>query len=256
MDSPLLSSAASPSSAAYEPGERVALFLPCYVDLLFPQVGKAVLALFARLGVPIEYPLDQTCCGQPAFNSGYWRETRQLADHFTRVFGDYRWIVTPSGSCAAMCSVFYAYMAPDSEAARLGARVYELSAFLVDVLGIVDVGARFPHKVTYHDGCHGRRELQLGDRPLRLLRAVRDLEYVAIPAVEECCGFGGAFSVKFEALSTSMGEAKCRSVRATGADVLVSGDSSCLMHIGGMLQRQSGERPIRTMHLAEVLAAT
>jgi L-lactate dehydrogenase complex protein LldE len=244
----------------YSHGERLALFVPCYVDLLFPQVGKAVVTLFERLGIPFEYPTDQTCCGQPAFNAGHWDEARGVAQHFADVFKPYDWIVVPSGSCGAMCHVFYDYLAPDSDAAEVGKRVCDLATFVVKHLGIADVGARFPYRVTYHDGCHGRRELKAGDAATTLLRAVKDLELVELPAVEECCGFGGLFSVKFDELSTDMGAQKCANARATGADVLVSGDSSCLMHIGGMLARENGPKgalpQLRTMHLAEVLANT
>lgn len=249
------------TSRRYSQGERVAFFMPCYADLLFPQVGKAVVTLFERLALPFEYPMEQTCCGQPAFNSGYWDEARAVAQHFADVFRPYEWIVVPSGSCAAMCRVFYDYLAPESDAAAAGSRVSDLATFLVENVGITDVGARFPHRVTYHDGCHGRRELHAGDAAATLLRAVKDLEYVELPAIEECCGFGGLFSVKFEELSTDMGAQKCANARATGAEVLVSGDSSCLMHIGGMLQREnaghkSPASQLRTMHLAEVLAST
>ena len=240
----------------YTSGERVALFLPCYADVAFPEVGKAVVTLFERLGVPLDYPIEQTCCGQPAFNSGYWPEAKAMAKHFAAVFEQYEWIVVPSGSCAAMCKVFYSMLEPGDAALSAGARVWELSAFLVDALGATDVGARFPHSITYHDGCHGRRELKTGDRALRLLRAVKEATLVELPAVDECCGFGGLFSVKFDELSASMGRNKCENVVASGAEVLVSGDPSCLAHIGGMLARDPGTRAIRTVHLAQVLAST
>jgi L-lactate dehydrogenase complex protein LldE len=222
--------------------------------MLLPHVGQAVVSLFSRLDVPLAYPMEQTCCGQPAFNAGYASEARAVAAHFATVFREYDWIVVPSGSCAAMARVFYEYMDSGSDAAAVGARVFELSEFLVDVIGVVDVGARFARKVTYHDGCHARRELRSSAAATSLLRAVRDIEYIELPAGDECCGFGGTFSVKFGELSASMGETKCLHVRSTGADVLVSGDSSCLLHIGGLLERSKD--PIRTMHLAEVLAST
>ena len=244
------------TSQRYRSGERVALFLPCYADVAYPEVGKAVIALFERLGVPLDYPVEQTCCGQPAFNSGYWPEARTLAQHFAEVFNGYDWIVVPSGSCAAMCKVFYRMIEPGDAACEIGGRVCELSTFLVDALGTTDVGARFPHSMTYHDGCHGRRELNVGDRALRLLRSVKDATLIELPAVDECCGFGGLFSVKFDELSASMGRHKCDNVKATGADVLVSGDPSCLAHIGGMLARDPAARSIRILHLAQVLAST
>jgi L-lactate dehydrogenase complex protein LldE len=240
----------------YASGERVALFLPCYADLLFPEVGQATVTLFERLGIPLEYPMEQTCCAQPAFNAGHWEQAREVARHFAQVFDGFDWIVVPSGSCAAMCKVFYPTLEPGSQITGVGARVYELSTFLVDSLGITDVGARFPHAVTYHDGCHGRRELKIGDAAVRLLRAVKDARYVELSAVDECCGFGGLFSVKFDELSASMGEQKCRNIAETGADFVVSGDSSCLMQIGGLLARDPANRRVRTLHLAQVLAST
>jgi len=240
----------------YASGERVALFLPCYADLLFPEVGQATVALLERLGIPLEYPTDQTCCAQPAFNAGHWEQAREVARHFAQVFEPFDWIVVPSGSCAAMCKVFYPTLEPDSQIARVGARVCELSTFLVDALGKTDVGARFPYAVTYHDGCHGRRELKVGDSAVRLLRAVRDARYVELPAVDECCGFGGLFSVKFDELSASMGASKCANIEQTGAEVVVSGDSSCLMQIGGLLARDPATRHLRTMHLVQVLASS
>lgn len=238
----------------YASGDRVALFLPCYGDLLFPEVGRAMISLFARLGVALEYPVDQTCCGQPAFNAGHWDEAREVARRFAQVFDGFDWIVVPSGSCGAMCRVFYQTLDPELDA--IGARVVELSTFLVNSLGVIDVGARFPHSITYHDGCHARRELKVGDAPLQLLRAVKEARLVELAAGDECCGFGGLFSVKYDELSASMDARKCEHVRATGAEVLVSADSSCLMQIGGMLARDPATRGIRTMHLAQILAST
>jgi len=237
-------------------GERVALFLPCYADLLFPEVGKAIVTLFERLGVPLEYPMDQTCCGQPAFNAGYDAHARDLARRFAQVFGRYDWIVVPSGSCGAMCKTFYPTLGVEQRVADIGARVCELSTFLVDALGKIDVGARFPYAITYHDGCHARRELRTGDAPVRLLRAVKETRFTELPSIDECCGFGGLFSVKYDELSASMGQQKCRNVAQTEADVVVSADSSCLMQIGGLLARDPALRHIRTMHLAQVLAST
>ena len=237
----------------YAAGDTVALFIPCFVDVLYPSVGIATASIFERLGVRIEYPADQTCCGQPAFNGGHKKEARALATRFADVFRPYRWIVTPSGSCAAMAKRFYATLDAGGDVAVVGARVCDLATFLVDVLGIVDVGARFPHSVTYLDGCHGRRELGSTAPAERLLQAVSDIDYRALPSMEECCGFGGLFSVKFDALSTSMGDAKCAHALSTRAEFLVSGDASCLMHVGGMLQHR--DAPLATLHLAEVLAA-
>lgn len=232
------------------------MFLPCYCDLLFPQVGKAMVTLFSRLGVPLAYPMEQTCCGQPAFNAGFWTQARALASHFAEVFGEYRWIVVPSGSCGAMARVFYAYMDSSSKAAQIGQRVYDLPSFLVDVLGVTDVGAEFAGSVTYHDGCHGRRELGSTAAAITLLKSVRGVEYVELPRIDECCGFGGTFSVKYPELSTSMGEAKWRSVSESGAGVLTSGDASCLMHVEGLVRKAHPESSLRVLHLAEILAAT
>ncbi|MDQ6767974.1 MAG: (Fe-S)-binding protein [Candidatus Eremiobacteraeota bacterium] len=240
----------------YEAGEHVALFLPCYCDVLFPDVGKAVVELFSRLGVPLVYPMDQTCCGQPAFNAGYWNEAGALAARFAAVFASYRWIVVPSGSCAAMSRNFYAYMDAGSDAALVGQRVYDLATFLVDVLGKVEVGARFDGRVTYHDGCHGRRELGASAAAIALLRAVRGLEYVELPHIDECCGFGGTFAVKYPELSVSMGRSKCEAIARTDAQVLTSGDSSCLMHIEGLIRKAEPAASLRCVHLAEILAAT
>jgi len=239
---------------AYAAGDAVALFVPCYIDVLYPSVATAVVSIFDRLGIAVDYPMEQTCCGQPAFNAGHWDEARELAARFARIFAGHKWIVTPSGSCAAMARKFFGVMDPDSDASRVGARVYDFASFLVDVLAVVDVGARFPHAVTYLDGCHGRRELGCTDAALALLRAVRGIEFRELPGIEECCGFGGLFSVKFDELSASMGDAKCASALSTGAEYLVSGDSSCLMHVGGMLAHR--DAPLKTMHLAEVLAQT
>lgn len=240
--------------AAYASGDMVALFVPCFVDVLFPGVGKAVVDLFDRLGVPLSYPQDQTCCGQPAFNAGYWPEARRAAARFAEVFSAFPWIVVPSGSCGAMARVFYGQLDPGGAAPAIGSRVFDLATFLVDVLGVDDVGARFSHSVTYHDGCHGRRELRCTDAAIKLLKQVKHLDYRELPAVDECCGFGGLFSVKYEALSSSMGAAKCDHARSTGAEYLVSGDSSCLMHIGAMLEHAGSG--LKTIHLAEVLACT
>jgi L-lactate dehydrogenase complex protein LldE len=237
---------------AYTAGDSVALFVPCFIDVVYPAVGKAVVSVFERLGVKLEYPAAQTCCGQPAFNSGHWREAKELADRFGQVFGAYRWIVVPSGSCGAMARKFFALMEPASAAAQVGARVFDFASFLVDVLGVVDVGARFPHAVTYLDGCHGRRELGSTAAAEHLLRAVAGIDYRELPSIDECCGFGGLFSVKYDELSTSMGDAKCTNALSTGAQFLVSGDASCLMHVGGMLDHRGS--PLKAMHLAEVLA--
>jgi L-lactate dehydrogenase complex protein LldE len=240
---------------------RVAVFATCLVDGIFPEVGKATIALLRRLGVEVEFPLAQTCCGQMHVNTGYPREAVPLVRNHVAAFADYDAVVTPSGSCAGAVRHQHADVAAQfgearlaEDAAAVAARTYELSQFLVDVLGVVDVGAYYPHRVTYHPTCHSVRVLRVGDRPLRLLRAVRGLDLVELPQAESCCGFGGTFALKNPAASTAMLADKMRAVLDTDAEVCTAGDASCLMHIGGGLTRlRSG---VRTIHLAEILAAT
>lgn len=240
---------------------RVALMVTCLGDAMFPQAGRAVVDLLTRLGVDVEFPAAQTCCGQPMVNSGYLDEAVPVVRTFVDAFEGYDAVVVPSGSCAG--SVRHQHQLVAERAADkglvsavtgLGPKVHELSEFLVDVLGVTDVGASFPHRVTYHPTCHSLRLLRVGDRPRRLLEAVRGLRLVDLPGAEECCGFGGTFAVKNADVSVAMGADKARRVRETGAEVLVAGDSSCLMHIGGLLSRERSG--VRVMHLAEVLAAT
>ncbi len=235
---------------------KISLFIPCFVDQLNPQVGVDVVRVLRRLNYEINFPEEQTCCGQPAFNMGYWDEARPLAERFVRIFGAAECVVCPSGSCTTMVRNFYPELLSGSamhdQAVDLGKRVFEFSEFLVRVANLVDVGAEFPHRVTFHDSCHALRELHLKDEPRELLRHVRGLELVEMPHSEECCGFGGGFSVKFDMISASMGETKLANIEATGAEVVTSVDSSCLMHIDGMLRRHKARA--RTMHLASILA--
>ena len=239
----------------YRPGEPVALFIPCYIDQFYPQAGAATARLLGRHGVKVVYPEKQTCCGQPAFNSGYWEQARGVIHHFCDVFGDYRWIVSPSGSCVAMCRVFFGQVDPHQRIVGVGRRVFELTEFLVEILGVTDTGATYPHKVTLHNGCHTRRELGVVEPPLKLLQSVRRLTYCELPEVEECCGFGGTFSVKMPGVSLAMGRTKVENILATGAEVVVSPDTSCLMHIGGMMRRDPKMKHIQIKHIAEVLVA-
>jgi L-lactate dehydrogenase complex protein LldE len=225
---------------------RIALFITCLADTLYPQAGRATVRLLERLGHELVFPEDQTCCGQMHFNSGYLDEGLALARRFERVFADAELIVSPSASCTAMVRE---HCAP-----QLGERVFELSELLVNRLGVEDVGAHYPHRVTYHPTCHGLRGLRLGDAPLRLLRAVRGIELVELDQAEECCGFGGTFAVKNADTSTAMLADKLRHVVESGAEVCTAGDSSCLMHIGGGLSH--ARRNVRTVHLAEILAST
>jgi L-lactate dehydrogenase complex protein LldE len=229
---------------------RVALFITCLNDTLFPEAGKATVAVLERLGVTVEFPTAQTCCGQMHYNTGYADDAAPLARGLARAFRGYDHVVTPSGSCAAMVREIHPRIVPDADVPQ----VYELSEFLVDVLGVEDVGARFPHTVAYHPTCHSLRLLRVGDRPTRLLRAVSGLELVELPGAQECCGFGGTFSLKNPDVSAAMGADKVHNAVRSGAEYLVAADNSCLMHIGGTAQR--AKAPIRTIHLAEVLAAT
>ena len=240
---------------------KVALMLTCINDTMFPETGKSVVRLLRRLGVDVDFPTAQTCCGQPMINTGYLDEAVPVVRQFVSAFEGYDAIVTPSGSCAGSARHQHDMVARRSGDARLveavartGPRTYELSEFLVDVLGVEDVGAYFPHKVTYHPTCHSLRLLGVGDRPTRLLRAVKGLRLADLPAAEECCGFGGTFALKNAETSVAMGADKVRHARETGAEVLVAGDNSCLLHMGGILSRQRSG--MRVMHLAEILAQT
>jgi len=238
---------------------RVALMVTCINDAMFPDTGRAVVTLLRRLGVEVEFPAGQTCCGQPFVNTGYVDEAVPVVRNFAATFAGYDAVVTPSGSCAGCARHQHGMVAGRSgdpalvDAVQALPPTYELSEFLVDVLGLTDVGAYFPHSVTYHPTCHSLRMLGVGDRPRRLLESVRGLRLVDLPHAEECCGFGGTFAVKNPDTSVAMGADKARWVRDTGAEVLVAGDNSCLMHIGGLLSRQRSG--VRVMHLAEVLAS-
>lgn len=227
---------------------KVALFIPCFVDQLFPEVGKAMVTVLRRLGHEVTFPAEQTCCGQPAFNTGHWDEARTLARRYVEIFRGYEAVVCPSGSCTAMVRNYYPELL--GESARTN--TFEFAEFLVKKLGVTDVAARFPGKVTYHDGCHALRELRLKDEPRQLLRGVHGLELIEMIEAETCCGFGGTFAVKSPAISVAMDEVKCQSIVATGASYVVSADASCLMQIGGWLRRRN--LPVKTLHLAEVLA--
>jgi L-lactate dehydrogenase complex protein LldE len=230
---------------------RVALFVTCVNDTLYPETGKAVVGLLERLGVEVDFPMGQTCCGQPQYNTGYRKLAEPLARRYAEVFEGYDAIVTPSGSCCAFVRDVHPRFGFTSDSL---APTYELTEFLVDVLGVTDVGAYYPHAVTYHPTCHGLRMLGLGDRPRQLLSQVEGLELVELPGAEECCGFGGTFSVKNPDVSIAMGADKVRNAESTGAEVLCAADNSCLMHIGGVASRlKVGIRPV---HIAEILAST
>jgi L-lactate dehydrogenase complex protein LldE len=243
---------------------RVALFVTCFNDLLFPEVGQAVVRLLRRLGHDVDFPEGQTCCGQIHFNTGYRDACVPLARNFSDVFAGYDAVVTPSASCAGMVRHSYPTVARHAvdrglDATLPGAvseivpRVYELTEFLVDVADVTDVGARFPHRVALHPTCHSLRAMAIGDRPRKLLGAVDGLTLVDIPGADECCGFGGTFAVKNADTSVAMGRDKLQAILSTGAEVLTASDTSCLMHLGGLLSRDRS--PLRVMHLAEILAA-
>jgi L-lactate dehydrogenase complex protein LldE len=238
---------------------RVALFATCLIDALFPEAGKATVNLLERLGQPVEFPLEQTCCGQMHANSGYFEP--KLVRRYVDTFEPYDAIVAPSASCVGAIRHQHAMIARDAHdealavrAGQTAAKTYELSQFLIDVMDTDDVGAYFPHRVTYHPTCHSLRMLHVGDRSQRLLQNVKGIDLVELPRNQECCGFGGTFSIKNPDVSVAMLADKMESVIDTGAEVLCAGDRSCLMHIGGGLDRiRSG---VKTLHLAEILAST
>ncbi|HVO97089.1 MAG TPA: (Fe-S)-binding protein [Bryobacteraceae bacterium] len=232
---------------------RISLFVTCIVDQLFPKVGIAMADVLERLGCELEFREGQTCCGQPAFNSGYRDEARTVAEHFLATFDGAEHIVVPSGSCASMIAHHFSEMFPgDKRVHALEPRVWEFSQFLTDVLNVEDVGAALEATATYHDGCHSLREMRIKSGPRRLLQNVRGLRLVELDPPEECCGFGGTFSVKFPEISGAMVRTKIEAIERTGASAVISTDPSCLMQIQGALHRAGSK--IRTMHLAEVLA--
>ncbi len=240
---------------------RASLFITCYNDTLFPETGRAVVALLERLGVALDFHPQQTCCGQMHANTGFHPEAISLAQRFVRLYQDAEAIVIPSSSCVAMIREQYAGLFEElgdtglrQACAALLPRVFELSEFLIDKLGVDDVGAYFPHRVTYHASCHGLRALALGDRPGRLLAKVRGLDLVPLANLDRCCGFGGTFAVKNGEVSSAMLAEKLRDVTATGAEYCTALDNSCLMHLGGALHRQFAG--MKTIHLAEILAST
>jgi L-lactate dehydrogenase complex protein LldE len=234
----------------------VTLFIPCFIDQCYPQVGISTVRILEKLGHTVVYPAEQTCCGQPAFNSGAWDQARATARQALKVFRDAEIIVTPSGSCGAMMKVFYPDLFKDTpehkEACVLAGKMWEFSSFLVNKLGVTDLGAKFEGRATFHDGCHSLREMHLKQEPRILLKHVRGLELVEMSPADTCCGFGGTFSVKFPMISSAMGEGKCAAITETGTDTVISLDTSCLMHIQGLFDKQG--RKMRSLHLAEVLA--
>jgi L-lactate dehydrogenase complex protein LldE len=242
-----------------EVGLRVSLFITCYNDTLFPETGKAVVRVLERLGHTVEFPAGQTCCGQMHYNTGYQDEAMPLLSRFVEQFRGAEAVVVPSTSCAAMMRDHYPKMAAEIGVERLIAdvgsllpKVFEFSEFLTKRLGVEDVGAYYPHRVTYHASCHGLRNLELGDGPMRLLKAVRGIDLVELQGLEQCCGFGGTFAVKNADVSGAMLADKMAAVLETKAEACAACDNSCLMHIQGALHRQ--KTGVRTLHLAEILA--
>lgn len=242
-------------------GFKISLFITCYNDTLFPETGKAVVTVLERLGHTVEFRSGQTCCGQMHYNTGYTRDAAALMRRMIEVYRGSGMLCVPSASCVAMMRDHYPRMAEESGDIGLQTdvedfldRVFEFSELLVDKLGVIDVGAAYPHDVTLHTSCHSLRSLELGDRPARLLQAVRGLRLIPLPRNDECCGFGGTFAVKNADVSTAMVMDKLACVSETGADVCTAGDNSCLMQIAGALRRQGSA--VRCVHLAEILAST
>ena len=235
---------------------KASLFVTCIIDQFYPQVGVSAVRVLRKLGVEVDFPAEQTCCGQPLYNAGFADQGRKLARRVLESFRHSQYVVVPSGSCGAMMRVFYQDLFHgdrelEQQAKDLSAKVYEFSEFLVDVLGVEDVAAEYPGTGTYHASCHLLREMEVRDAPLTLLQRVRNLQLRELPEIESCCGFGGAFSVKFPHISEAMLEDKVENIMSTGAGTLVSCDMGCLMHIDGALSRQG--RNIKVRHLAQIL---
>ncbi len=233
----------------------VHLFIPCYVDQLYPQVGVATVRILEHLGCRVKFPAEQTCCGQPAYNSGYWDQARPIAEHFVKTFAEAEYIVAPSGSCVSMVKLHYrdllAGSASETSWQSLSSRIFELSQFLNQVLEVDAWKGRFPARVTYHDSCHALRELGVEEGPRQLLRSIADLELVEMEQSDTCCGFGGVFSVKFPGISIAMAENKAGWIQESGAEYLIATDVSCLMHLQAYLDRHN--IPVKALHFAEVL---
>lgn len=236
---------------------HVQLFIPCFIDQLYPTVGFNMVKILEKAGCTVAYNTSQTCCGQPAFNAGFWGEAKEVCSKFLNDFSGSDYIVAPSASCVGFVRNYYTKLfenSPESALAKKTAeRTFELSEFLVHILKVDDLGASFPAKVTYHDSCAGLRECRIKTEPRQLLNKVKGLELVEMNDVETCCGFGGTFAVKFEPISIAMGDQKTTNAAATGAEYIVSTDMSCLMHIDGCAKHKGSG--LQVMHLADVLAS-
>lgn len=237
--------------------KKVTLFIQCLVDVMYPEVGEAMLKIFRKLDIAVDCPVDQTCCGQPAFNSGYHRQARVAARKFIRLFEDAQSIVCPSGSCVHMVRHHYPELFRDDpawlrRAESVSDKTFELTEYLVDVLRVDDLNARYDGKITYHDSCHPLRGLGIADQPRKLISKVGGAEFIEMQNSDQCCGFGGAFAVKYPEISTAMVEDKVNNIIATGADAVVGVDMSCLMNIQGLLSRKKSD--VTIMHIAELLS--
>ncbi len=230
---------------------KVGLFIPCYIDQFFPEVGIATVKILKKLNVEFDYPIEQTCCGQPAFNTGYWKEAKAIAENFLKIFAKFDYIVSPSGSCTSMVKIFYNEILGD-KSFEISQKIFELTQFLVNILKVDSTGAEFEHTVTYHDACHSLRELGIREEPRILLKNVKKLKLVETENSENCCGFGGTFSVKFPEISTEMVKDKVDAIANSKAEFVTSTDSSCLMQIEGYAKRKGLN--IKTIHIAQILA--
>ncbi len=236
---------------------KVTLFIQCVIDGIYPEVGFAVVRIFEKLGIGVECPAEQTCCGQPAFNSGYRKEAKRAAEHFINVFDDAEAIVCPSGSCVNMVRNHYPELFRDDarlleRAKGIGTKTFEFTEYLVDVLGIEDLGASYEGRITYHDSCHLLRGLGVKEQPRKLIKKIRDAEFVEMYDSDRCCGFGGAFSVKYPEISAAILEDKIKNIISSNADVVTGCDMGCLMNIQGILSRK--RLPVKTLHIAQLLA--
>lgn len=235
---------------------NIQLFIPCFIDQLFPQVGFNMVKVLQKVGCTVQYNTNQTCCGQPAFNAGFWGESKEVCTKFVQDFSGKDYVVAPSASCIGFVKNYYPKLFENTslhhEVNHLATIAYEFSDFLVNILKVEDIGASFPAKVTYHDSCAALRECGLKQEPRKLLQQVKGLELIEMNDVETCCGFGGTFAVKFEPISAAMGDQKITNALNTNANYIVSTDMSCLMHLQGIINHQ--QKPIQVIHLADVLA--